>query len=244
MMIDKAHILAEIRRTAIENGDRALGSRRFENETGIRTTDWLGRYWSKWSDAITEAGLAPNQKRQPYEEMHLLEKLAAFVTELGRFPVVAELRMKAHADKNFPSHNTWRKLGPMVGLPDKLLQFCSTHPDHQHLLGICQQAIQPPRGNEEVLEAGVHPSSMGYVYLIKFRSDFKIGASSDPERRYGEIATQMPETMTKVHTIKTDDPFGVESYWHRRFESKRLKGEWFRLSAADVRAFKRWKAIF
>ena len=49
--------------------------------------------------------------------------------------------------------------------------------------------------------------------------------------------------MTKVHTIKTGDPFGVENDWHRRFEAKRLKGEWFKLSLAGVRAFKRWTTI-
>ena len=85
---------------------------------------------------------------------------------------------------------------------------------------------------------------MGFVYLIKFRTEYKIGASAEPERRFGAVATQMPDAMTNIHTIKTDDPFGVEKYWHRRFEAKRLKGEWFKLTPTDVRAFKRWKSIF
>lgn len=42
--MDKAHILREIRRTALENGGAPLGWRRFFGETGIRETDWLGRY--------------------------------------------------------------------------------------------------------------------------------------------------------------------------------------------------------
>ncbi len=241
-MIDKAHILAEIRRTSAGNGDRAFGSQRFEKETGIRKSDWLGRYWSKWGDAVAEAGLEPNQKREAYDDAYLLEKLAAFVSELGRFPVWAELRMKAHADKNFPNHSVWGKLGPMSLQPEKLAQFCSTHPEYDHLIDICKRATKAAH-KDEISETAAPSAAIGYVYLIKFRSDFKIGASSDPERRYGEIATQMPETMTNIHTIKTDDPFGIESYWHRRFEAKRLKGEWFRLTQADVRTFKRWKSI-
>src|SRR5258707_352259 len=44
--MDKAHILREIKRTAQENGGIALGSDRFESETGIRNSDWLGKFWA------------------------------------------------------------------------------------------------------------------------------------------------------------------------------------------------------
>ena len=59
-----------------------------------------------------------------------------------------------------------------------------------------------------------------------------------------KVGIQLPEKLQPVHYIKTDDPAGVELYWHTRFASKRKEGEWFALTAQDVRAFKRWKRIY
>jgi hypothetical protein len=43
--MDKSFILEEIKRTAIAKGGNALGTQRFEKETGIRKWDWYGKYW-------------------------------------------------------------------------------------------------------------------------------------------------------------------------------------------------------
>jgi Meiotically Up-regulated Gene 113 (MUG113) protein len=83
--------------------------------------------------------------------------------------------------------------------------------------------------------------AIGFAYLLKATKYFKVGRSSSFERRSRELAIQLPEKAEAVHVIRTDDPVGIELYWHRRFESKRKNGEWFELNAQDVKAFKRRK---
>ena len=59
--MNKTHILEEIKRTAKENDGVPLGRIKFESETGIKETDWFGKYWARWGEAVREAGFIPNQ---------------------------------------------------------------------------------------------------------------------------------------------------------------------------------------
>lgn len=238
--MDKAHILAEIRRTAEANGGVPLGRSRFLAETGIRESDWIGKFWLKWNDAVREAGYEPNRKQEALDEDSLLEKLACLVRDLGHYPVAAEIRMRSREDKDFPSHNVFSKFGRKAEVASALLTWCESHPGWDDVEAICAPLAESSREYEEACQA-VKAPEFGYVYLLKSGKYYKIGRSNAPGRREYELAIQLPERVKTVHTIKTDDPVGIESYWHRRFKERRKNGEWFELRREDVSAFRRRK---
>jgi hypothetical protein len=77
----------------------------------------------------------------------------------------------------------------------------------------------------------------GSVYLIKSGRFYKIGRSNAVGRRERELTIQLPEKVKLVHAIKTDDPCGIEDYWHRRFAERRKNGEWFQLTRTTFPLF-------
>jgi|SRR5579859_2763961 len=79
----------------------------------------------------------------------------------------------------------------------------------------------------------------GFVYLLRSVKHYKLGRTNAAGRRLRELAIQLPQKPDTVHVIETGDPEGIEQYWHRRFADRRQGGEWFALSADDVRAFKK-----
>ena len=106
MELERKAILAEIQRTAAANGGAPLGKMRFERETGIKESDWSGRYWARWSDALEEAGFEPNLMQGRYDDLELLKHLVRVIEDLGQWPTTAELKLYAREHPGFPSHNT------------------------------------------------------------------------------------------------------------------------------------------
>jgi hypothetical protein len=238
-MFDRRHILEEIKRTAKANGGVPLGWRKFQTETGKRSYDWQ-KYWARWGEAQEAAGLAPNVLTRGIGEEAQLEAFIALIRELGRFPAVSDLTVKHTREPNFPTEKTYRRFGGQNALASRVLQYCSGREGYDDVTALCE-ARANTTGAHEIAAAKSETSELGYVYLLRSGRNYKIGKTNAVGRRERELAIQLPERTNVVHEIKTDDPDGIEAYWHRRFAPQRKNGEWFALNAADVQAFKRRK---
>jgi hypothetical protein len=238
-VVTKEHILAEIRRVAEQAGGKAPGRERFAVDTGIRESDWLGRHWARWSDAVAEAGLEPNRLMGRTDDEEALRRYALETRRLGHPPTHAELRLQRRSDETLPSSGVYERLGPKQVLIARLAAYCEEHPDFADVLTIVSPLLDSPEPATGSAED--QPPEQGFVYLLKSGKHYKLGRTNSVGRREYELAIQLPERATKVHVISTDDPAGIEAYWHRRFAERHTNGEWFDLTPADVRAFKRRK---
>ena len=237
----KAFIINEIKRIAAESNGAAPGRLRFTTLTGIKESDWSGRFWVRWNDAISEAGLQTNQMQGAYSSSDLLKHLVTLIRKLQRFPTVAELKFKARTSTGFPDSTTLRnRLGPKGKMAQSVIAYCGDDPELELVVAICRQVTATPTPEESDSE-DTEEESFGYVYLIKAGKHYKIGKANSVERRFSQLRIQLPDRAELVHQITTDDPFGIEAYWHGRFRDKRSNGEWFSLTRQDIKAFKRRK---
>jgi hypothetical protein len=245
---DKKRILTEIRRTAEANGGVPLGRAKFLQETGIKDSDWLGKIWARWGDAIVEAGLQPNRLQIAYDPDLLIEKFIGLARDLGHFPVVAEVKMKARGDTSFPWHNTFARFGSKREFAERIVGYCNGKTGYEDIVALCEPIAERQQPKRDPLPPPADSAANtkdGYVYLgvLKLGREkrYKIGKAVLVERRRDQISLQLPEDLELVHAITTDDDYGIEEYWHRRFASKNTKGEWFVLSRQDIDAFRRRK---
>ena len=190
-------------------------------------------------------GLSRTGCPRAYDEAFLVRQLALLTRRLGRLPTHGDLLLATKTDPEFPSEKVFRRLGSKAQRAARILAHCEANPGYDDVASLWQQ-VPTAAAATAVAEAADTPATVGYVYLLKHgsRREYKIGRTNNPLRREGELGIQLPEKCQPVHYIQTDDPEGVEAYWHRRFADKRKEGEWFALALQDVRAFKRWRRIY
>lgn len=232
----REHILREIRRLAEANGGKPVGKARFATETGIAESAWRARYWARFGDAVAEAGYERNEwQSQSTTDDGLLVALAEVVRIYGRYPSVDELKMRRRSDDQFPSEAVFRaRFGGRDAQIRRLIAFADSVPGFEDIAKICAPllAIDPVEMRAEQEKVVV-----GFVYLVQMAEYYKVGRTNDVDRRMPEIGLRLPAKEHLVHVIETDDPSGIEKYWHKRFETRHSNGEWFTLTEEDVAAF-------
>jgi hypothetical protein len=236
--MDKKYIIDEIIRIAKENNDIPPGRLKFASESGIKESDWFPEYWTEWSEALREAGFNPNKMRSAYNETVLIEYAISLIKELKKFPTTRDFKFKAHHMDDFPWDRAFHRLGKKSEMAQKILNYCKNNPGYEDVIEICKEISGSSEKTEES-DTGKDNVKFSYVYLMKSGQYYKIGQSDCVEKRNYEIGIKLPEELKIIHKIKTDDPNGIEAYWHKRFEDKRKRGEWFDLSKSDIKTFRR-----
>lgn len=102
--------------------------------------------------------------------------------------------------------------------------YCSYHKDP------AKRGVYKPQ--QETVRAG-------YIYLMLAEgvSRYKIGLSKKPKERHSTISKQSPFPVSVVACYKVADMLDAEKYWHQKFDSQRVHGEWFELSEDCVTEF-------
>jgi hypothetical protein len=255
--MDKEQFLREVRRIAEENGGTPPGSRAFYASTDTRESTWSGKAWNEWNnwnDVLEDAGYERRAKNEKLPTSGILEQLALLTKKLGRFPVTLDMRREKRTNPDLPNDKTLlTSFGSRDQTLNALKDYCSANPQFTGLLPMLESTVlsgtfkSKGDSNDDVRHDD--PLDIGYVYLIRSHDVYKIGCTRAPYRRAAEIANQSARGAELLHLISTDDPEGIENYWHRRFASRAVEavnkatGEWFHLSAADIKAFKQRKTM-
>ena len=233
----REQIIEEIKRLAEENGGRVPGQELFENRTGIRRHEWEGKIWVRWSNALIEAGFAPNEFGKKIDRSAAFEAFAIFIRELQRVPVKPEFELRRRKDPSFPSYRS--VVEQYESKAHFILALRNWAESDERFADIV--ALLPAVAPQSETTPQRTAAKEGHVYLIKSGAHYKVGRGEELEKRVKQIRTALPDASSLEHSIRTDDPAGIEAYWHRRFADRRANGEWFKLTLQDIAAFKRRK---
>lgn len=244
-MFTKEEIIRELQKLAKENGGKTPSENVFVENTRVGIYDRM-RYWPNYGELVREAGLTPNKfDKTKYNRDQLCEIFIGFIREKRRWPTRGDLDVKHFNDPTFPHSQTfYRELGLTGDLIQTILEYVEGRKGFEDIVNACNSALERFKIHIEEFDGKVE-GKLGWVYLFKHGqyNHYRIGRTSDLLRRGSEIRIQLPERAVLIHSIKTVDPEGIETYWLNRFKLKQMNGDWFKLSRAEVKEFKRWKKI-
>jgi hypothetical protein len=210
-LMNREEIISAIQNYAKKNDGNAPGQEQFSRLTGVTPSSWRGRIWLRWSDALIEAGFQPNQMAQALDSELLLSKLAFLTRKYRRLPTEPELKMERVNDVTFPSHAVFYKFGNKSARTELLRAFAERTHEFKDIISLLPTVTDNASDTSYSVE---HVFTDGFVYMLKLGKHYKIGKTSSVPRRHREISLELPNKPDVVHTIRTDDPDGIEKYWH------------------------------
>jgi T5orf172 domain len=77
--------------------------------------------------------------------------------------------------------------------------------------------------------------SAGTVYVIQSGAYFKIGHTTNLKQRLDALQLAHPASVMVCYQLDTPESASLECYLHQRFDRARVRGEWFALSAVDLK---------
>ena len=135
--MDKRNILEEIRRTTEDNHGEPLGVARFLSRpvSGKRTgTASFGR---GEATPCERPDMSQSNSTRQSTTGRLSRNLFPSCANWGDFQVRGELKIKAHTDKQFPTHNVFARLGSKQQLAKKILSYCTERTGYDDMAGLC-----------------------------------------------------------------------------------------------------------
>ncbi len=218
--IPKEKVIRLYKELVKQHSGEPIGERIFKRETDLSHHYWKGGYWRSWSAFQKDAGYVPNIKTSKIPDQILLNSFAELALEKDVIPTEPDLMLRRKDDPSFPNKLAFRRLGGREQLLEKVAEYCKGKEKYAPVLKILNEGISE-RVNHKIESLGVK----GFVYLLRSGKKYKIGRSNAVGRRLRELSIQLPQKPNMVHVIETDDPEGIESYWHNRFDEKREGGE-------------------
>lgn len=240
--MNKEDVVQRIRDLAARNGGK-VSFDLFTKEAGISQQRLRQQVWFRgWNPLLTEIGIQTNQfdkARTPDDEV--AAAVAELIKRLGRWPTEDEFVREKKSNVAFPATTVIRRAKKAGSLWDILRSYRPEDNGYDVVRSIAASRADD-QGSQSDGDLDALARVQGYVYLMRSGQRYKIGFTNSPVRRFREVRIELPDETVQVHAIETDDPKGIEAYWHKRFAEKRIRSsEWFELDADDVRAFKRRK---
>jgi hypothetical protein len=114
---------------------------------------------------------------------------------------VSKLRIYRRSHPDFPYRAICRHFKSVANMHHRLAEWAGAKAEYADVAAMLADRVSSvePEGKR---------SPEGFVYLIRWGANCKIGRGDQLERRVKQVRTGLPDSGSLVHAIRTDDPPG------------------------------------